>query len=448
MNPMQNPVDFNAQLVTAPKFQHQLKLLAGNPASFIAHLIRDHGDFIRYCGLIDFYLVNHPTLVRQVMKATHCDFDKNSRIYNHFRNVFGNGLVTAEGEEWKRKRKLMQPMFSPSAIRSYFSLMLDSATSAADGFPYEKPFDIAEEMNHLALEIAGRAFFSDSFDGSISRIRRWTEAINRYSAKPPLPVVSDLRFPSPTNLRVRKMMKDFRDFMRGLIQARIGGQPREDLLGVILSARDEDGGEMDEEEVCEEILGMIIGGHETTATALTWFWYELHHNPGVEASIMDEIKNVVGDGQMTLEHLPELKLTNRALQETMRLHPPFWFENRNTINDVELGGAMIPRGSMVVYSRYSLQRHPDFWQDPDRFDPSRFDPANTENPGATCANIPFGGGPRICIGRHFAMMELLVIVTTILQRCRVTIHPDNRHRMSAKLTMAPRHGLLVTASPR
>jgi len=448
MNPVHHPGDFNAQLVVAPKYQHQLMLLAGNAASFIERLIHDHGDFIRYHGIIDFYLVNHPSLVRQVMRETHRDFDKNSRVYNHFRNVFGNGLVTSEGEEWKRKRKLMQPMFSPSAISSYFSLMLDSATSAVDGFPDGKPFDIAEEMNQLALEIAGRAFFSDSFDGSISRIRKWTEAINRYCGKPPLPVISDLRFPSPTNLRVRKVMKDFRAFMRGLIQARIGAQPKEDLLGVLLSARDEDGGEMDEDEIFEEILGLIIGGHETTAAALTWFWYELHHNPEVEASILTEIQNVVGDGQLTLEHLPELKLTNWALQETMRLHPPFWFENRNTMNDVEVGGAIIPRGSMVVYSRYSLQRHPDFWSDPDRFDPSRFDPTNTGNPGATCAHIPFGGGPRVCIGRHFAMMELLVIIVTVLQRCRVTIHPDNRHSISVKLTMAPRHGLLVTVSPR
>ena len=441
----QHTAEFSGALATPPAF-HRQWMLAGNPAHFFDSLIRDHGDFIRYRGVIDFYLINHPALVRQVMRETHRDFDKNSRIYDHFRNVFGNGLVTAEGEAWKRKRKLMQPMFSPSAIGSYFSLMRDGADSAV--LPADKPFDIAEEMNRLALEIAGRAFFSDGFDGSIARIREWTEAINRYSAKPRLPFVSDLRFPSPTNLRVRRMMVDFRDFMRGLIRARVGGAPKDDLLGVLLSARDEDGAEMDEDEVCEEILGMIIGGHETTATALTWFWFELHRHPEVERRILDEIRSVLGDGPLTQDHLRSLKYTDMAIQETMRLHPPFWFENRNTIHDTELGGAVIPRGSMVVFSRYSLQRHPDFWKNPDAFDPSRFDPANTDNPGATCAHIPFGGGPRVCIGRHFAMMELLVIVTTVMRRCRVSVHPADRHRMSAKLTMAPRHGLLVTAAPR
>jgi cytochrome P450 len=137
-----------------------------------------------------------------------------------------------------------------------------------------------------------------------------------------------------------------------------------------------------------------------------------------------------------------------VIQETMRLHPPFWFENRNTVADTEIGGTVIPRGAMVVFSRYSLQRHPDFWETPDDFDPSRFDPSNTRNPGTACAHIPFGGGPRICIGRHYAMMKMLVIAVTILRQFRVSAHPSGRHHMSAKLTMAPRNGLLVTARKR
>jgi len=442
-----DPVKFTGSLAIPRRF-HRQWMLAGNPARFIDTLIREHGDFIRYRGIIDFHLINHPALVRQVMRDTMRDFDKNTRIYNHFRNVFGNGLVTAEGEAWKRKRKQMQPMFSPSAIGSYFELMVGSTRSAIQDWPDGEAFDLAEAMNHLTLEIAGRSFFSDGFDGSIERIRNWTEAINRYSARPPLPVLSDLRFPSPTNLRVRRMMADFRTFMRSLIEGRSGAVPKEDLLGVLLSARDEDGGKMDEDEICEEILGMIIGGHETSATALTWFWFELHHHPEVEAKVVDEINSVIGDGPLKKEHLPDLKYTNMAMQEAMRLHPPFWFENRNAISNIELGGTIIPRGSMVVFSRYSLQRHPDFWENPDRFNPSRFDSENTSNPGVSCAHIPFGGGPRICIGRHFAMMELLVIAVIVLRSYRITVHPTDRHRMSAKLTMAPRHGLIVTASKR
>jgi len=450
MEPEENksaPVEFTGDMATPLRF-HRQWMLAGNPAKFIDRLIREHGDFIRYRGIIDFHLINHPALVRQVLRDTMRDFDKNTLIYNHFRNVFGNGLVTAEGEDWKRKRKQMQPMFSPTAIGSYFSLMVDAAEATTKGWSEGTAFDIADDMNRLTLDIAGRAFFSDGFDGSVERIREWTEAINRYSAKPPLPIVSDLRFPSPTNLRVRRIMVDFHGFMRSIIRDRMAVAPKEDLLGVLLSARDEDGGKMDEDEICEETLGMIIAGHETSATALTWFWYELHHHPEVEARVVEEINSVIGGGPLKKEHLSELKHTNMAIQEAMRLHPPFWFENRNAMSDIELGGTVIPRGSMVVFSRYSLQRHPDFWENPDVFDPSRFDPANTRNPGTACAHIPFGGGPRICIGRHFAMMELLVIAATVLRSYRVSVHPTDRHRMSAKLTMAPRHGLIVTVTKR
>jgi cytochrome P450 len=132
-----------------------------------------------------------------------------------------------------------------------------------------------------------------------------------------------------------------------------------------------------------------------------------------------------------------------VIQETLRLHPPFWFENRNTISDVELGGVSIPQGSMIVFSRYSLQRHPDFWQSPDEFRPSRFDPDRPENPEGSYAHIPFGSGPRVCIGRHFAMMELLVILVTVLQRYRVTVDASDRHEMTARVTMVPKYGLKV-----
>ena len=437
---------FAGRLANAAPYQRQWMLLV-NPAKYLDYLIQRYGDFVFCRGILEFYLVNDPSLVRQILRDTNRDFDKSSRIYDHFRNVFGNGLVTAEGNQWVRKRKLMQPMFTPSAIKAFLLPMLEATTAACDCWK-EDPIDMADEMNRLTLEIAGRSFFSDGFEDSISMIREWTEAINRYSAKPPIPIISDLRFPSPTNLRVRKMMADFRGFMRNLIRARAGDDSKHDLLSILSNARDEDGNLMEEDEICEEVLSMIIGGHETTATALTWIWYELHHQPEVEEKLLGEIQTVVGAEPLDFKHFCDLKYANMVIQEAMRLHPPFWFENRNTTKEVILGGSTIPRGRMVAFSRYSLHRHPDFWVDPDRFDPLRFDPENEPDLGASVAYVPFGGGPRVCIGRHFAMMEMLVIVVTVLQKFHVTVHPGDRHRMSAKLTMAPRNGLLTTLKPR
>ena len=428
-------------------------MLAGNPARFLERLIHDHGDFIRYRGIISFHLINHPALVHQVLKNTHRHYDKNSHVYNRFRNAFGDGLVTAEGERWKRQRKLLQPIFGPASIRRFFDLMRDAATGTTERWSTRavngEVFNIARDMERLTLEIAGRSFFSQAFDQMADRISRWTLAINRYCAIPPLPVISDLRFPTPLNLRLRRVLSEYREFLHGLIRERMAGDMKDDLLGVLLTAKDEESGEvMSEDELAEEVLGMVIGGHETSFTALTWIWHELHRHPEVEQRLVEEIQAVCGSEPLTLEQIPRLKLAHMVIQETLRLHPPFWFENRNTISDVELAGVSIPQGSMVVFSRYSLQRHPDFWECPDEFRPSRFDPDLPENPETSHAHIPFGSGPRVCIGRHFAMMELITILTTVLQRYRVVVDASDRHVMAARVTMVPKHGLKVRLESR
>lgn len=439
---------FTGRLAEPPPF-HRQWMLAGNPARFFEKLIREHGDFIRYRGVIDFHLINHPALVHQVLKHTHRHYDKNSHVYNRFRNAFGDGLVTAEGERWKRQRKRLQPVFGPASIRRFFELMRESANQAAERWSGREVFNIAREMERLTLEIAGRAFFSQAFDRTADRISRWTLAINRYCAIPPLPVISDLRFPTPLNLRLRRVLAEYREFLRELVRERMDGEVKDDLLGVLLTAKDEETGEvMSEDELAEEVLGMIIGGHESSSTALTWIWHELHRHPEIERQLVEEIQAVCGNEPLTFEQIPRLKFASMVIQETLRLHPPFWFENRNTITDVELGGVRIPQGSMVVFSRYSLQRHPDFWQCPDEFRPSRFDPERPENPEGSYAHIPFGSGPRVCIGRHFAMMELLVILVTVLQRYRVTVDSSDRHEMAARVTMVPKYGLKVRLEPR
>ncbi|MFD2257751.1 cytochrome P450 [Luteolibacter algae] len=443
---------FNGNLKTPPKYRHQWKLL-GNPAVFLEQLIGEYGDFVHYRGLISFYLINHPVLVSDVLKNTHRSYDKHTKIYDHFRNIFGNGLVTAEGEDWKTKRKLMQPMFAPGAIKGFFGIMVEEAEKTLDIFDIlsekKQVFDFAHEMADLTLGIAGRSFFSDDFGDSSEKIRGWTEAINRYCAKPPLPILSNPRFPTPTNLRVRRVLRDFSECVERLIDERQSIPAKNDLLAILMNSQISGGPDpLSRMEICEEVLGMIIAGHETSATALTWLWYELHHHPDIEKALLKEIESVVGDAELQMHHLPELKLSSNVIRETMRLHPPFWFENRNTMEDITLGNTFIPKGSMIVFSRYSLQRHVEFWENPHDFDPSRFDPGNCSNPGIDSAFIPFGGGPRICIGRHFAMMELQVIFVTILRKYRVELDASNRHLMTAKLTMAPTHGMRVKLVPR
>lgn len=439
-------------LVRTPLFYKQW-MLAGNPAYFFDRLVKDYGDFIHYRGLISFYQVNHPSLVKQVLMDTHKTFDKHSIIYDRFRNVFGDGLVVAEGEKWRRQRKLMQPMFGPITVRRFFDGMLKSTMDMADRWKVEyrdqKVFAVSTEMDQITLKIAGQVLFSDGFEQDSPRIGHWSEVINQYCAKPPLPIIRSFWFPSHRNRKLKGTLKDFDTFISELIKGRRNDGHQDDLLSILLeSSHEESGQPMADSEIKEEVLGMIIGGHETSSSALTWIWYELDQNPEVQKRLCDEIDAVVGNNLLGIEDLPRLTYTKMVIDEVLRLHPPLWFENRNAKSDVELGGTSIPKGSLVLFSRYSLHRHPDFWSNPDLFDPERHDPEKPENVRSSYALVPFGGGPRICIGMHFAIMELIVILATVAQRYSVVVAKQDRHEMSAKLTMAPKYGLKVYLTPR
>lgn len=443
---------FSGELVRTPWFYKQW-MAVRNPATFFDQLVNDFGDFVQYRGVLRFYLVNHPSLVKQVLKETNKSFDKNSKIYNRFRNAFGNGLVVAEGDRWKRQRKLMQPMFSLTAVNQYFHHMVTAAMEMTDRWALpcrnKEVFDVADQMNQVTLEIAGRSFFHDGFGQVGDKIRQWVRIINHYSAKPPLPIVSNLWFPSPTNLRLRTALKNFHAFLRKLILSRRAGTQQDDLLSILLQARHEESGEsMSDLEIAEEILGMIIGGHETSSAALTWTLFEIHRHPEIQNRLHEEIDTVAGNRPLKLDDIPRLTFLKMVIDESMRLHPPFWFENRNTTTDVEMGGTLIPKGSMVAFSRYSLHRHTEFWEKPDVFSPERFDPSHEENKRSSYAYVPFGGGPRVCIGVNFAVMELVVILATITQRYKVIVDKQDRHQMTAHLTMTPKYGVKIRLESR
>ena len=444
--------DFTGTLVRPPWFYRQW-MLAGNPAYFFRRLVDDYGDFIHYRGLFKFYLVNHPSLVKQVLMDTHKSFDKKTIIYQRLVRVFGNGLVVSEGNDWKRQRKMMQPMFGPITVRNFFDGMHGAVGDMLDRwkveFANQRIFDIAYEMEQLTLRVTGEALFSEGFTQQADRIAEWNARINFYCAKPPLPIIRAFWFPSTVNRRLKRTLHEFHEFVGQMIANRRKSGPKNDLLSILLDARHEDDGQpLSDLEVREQVLAMILGGHETSSRALTWVWYELDRHPEVREKLNAELDAVLGSEKPSLEHLPHLKYTKMVIDECMRLHPPFWFENRNVMQDVELGGEVIPKGSLVIFTRYTVHRHRDFWRQPDEFIPERQDPDQPENLRSTYAQLPFGGGPRICIGINFAVMELVLTVAAICQQFEVNVAKENNHVMAAKMTMFPRHGVKVQLKPR
>ena len=427
-------------------------MLTGNPAYFFKRIADELGDFVHYRGLFSFYQINHPALVKQVLMETHRSFDKRNVIYGRFANAFGDGLTVSEGEKWKRHRKMMQPMFGPRTVATFFAGMLRATNEMADRWATQygsRTFDIATEMDQLTLRVAGEAFFSEGFQPDAERIAHWSETINAYCAKPPLPIVRSFWFPSARNRNLKRTLREFHEFIGQLIANRRSQKPKHDLLGILLEARHQDTGEpLSEKELTEEVLGMIIGGHETSSSALAWIWYELNRHPDVREKLNEELEAVVGDDVLTEDHVSDLKYTRMVIDECLRLHPPFWFENRNAIDDVELGGVTIPKGSIVLFSRHALHRHPQFWNEPERLLPERQNPDSPENTRSTFAQVPFGGGPRICIGINFAMMELVTIVATLQRRFRIIVAPEDRHEMCARMTMFPKYGVKVRIERR
>ncbi|TWT36927.1 Pentalenene oxygenase [Posidoniimonas corsicana] len=447
-----DPRTFDGSLAATP-WSYRLWMLAGSRERFFETLTQEFGDFVRYRGVLSFYLVNHPALVKQVLQETNRGFDKNSPLYDRFRRAFGDGLVVAEGDQWKRSRAVVQRVMGPGPVRSYFDLMVGSADTLAAEWTRaareEAVFDAAPEMDRLTLEVIGRALFEDGFDEAADSIRRWTQVIDHYSSKAPLPIVRSAWFPSTLNLRLGSTLREFHGFIQAMIDRARAAPAGGGLLSMLCQpAEDSDLPRLSDKEIRDEALGMIVGGHETSSVALTWIWYELSRHPEVEARLHEELDGVLGNGPLAADHLPRLVYTKMVIDETLRLHPPFWFENRNVMREVQLGGQTLPAGTMVAFSRYALHRHPGFWTDPEAFDPERFRPGAEENPRSTHAYVPFGGGPRVCVGVHFAVQELVVLLASLASRFRVQVDSSHRHAVSALLTMRPKHGLRVRVTQR
>ncbi|HXZ05403.1 MAG TPA: cytochrome P450, partial [Ktedonobacteraceae bacterium] len=258
-----------------------------------------------------------------------------------------------------------------------------------------------------------------------------------------------ISIPTPRNRRLLEANRSLEQVIYHIIaERRQQNKDTGDLLSMLLSARDEDTGEgMNDQQIRDELMTMLIAGHETTANALAWTWYLLSQHAEVEQRLYNEIEEVLGGSIPTLEHLPKLKYTNMVLEEALRLYPPGGIFGRKAIADDELRGFRIPANSMIIISPYATQHHPDYWPDPERFDPERFTPERSAG-RSHFAYFPFSSGPRMCIGSSFAMMEAQLILATIAQRYRLFMVPGHPVEPQLLVTLRPKYGLQMTIHER
>ena len=443
----------SAPLAPGPRSRalRNLRAFRSDVLGLILRLMHEHGDVVRVAlGPLDVHLVTHPELVRCVLKDTD-GYDKNTLTSRMIRPLTGMSILIENGARWQHNRRLMQPAFTPGRMLSFLPLIVAEAEAARERWRSSAesgaPLDVASEMMRVTYRVVEGALFSTRTEAGIGELEQAIGAtleflyggVRRGFHLPAfLPTASNLRFRRALTLLDQRVQEIIDDHRR---------TPRDDLLGRLMLATDEQGGRrLDDRELRDEVITLLIAGHETTANALTWLWYLLAEHPAAAERVRQELGDVLGGRAPSAADLPRLAFTSMVVQETMRLYTPIWAIVRRAVHDHELGGYRIPAGSRVVLSPYATHRHPGFWEAPEEFRPERFAPERVARLHPY-AYIPFGGGGRVCIGQHLATLEALVITAVLAQTWRTRLVPGHPVEMDPGITLRAKHGLCMFVEP-
>jgi cytochrome P450 len=429
---------------------------APDPLKLLTDWAHTYGDTYHY-RLLHFhvYFFNSPESIEQILVAQQRKFVK-GRAMQANRDLFGNGLLTSEGDYWQHQRKLIQPAFHRERIAAYGRTMVSSTQRMLDAWtaalaretnPHIER-DIHQEMMALTLDIAARTLFNVEIAHETERIGRALEILLAATGRPGRMLRIVRMIPFPSERAYRRAVRDLDEIVYGIIHARrAAGGDSGDLLAMLLAAKDENGNGMTDRQLRDEALTLLLAGHETTAIALSWAWYLLSQNPEVSRKFHAELDSVLAVRAPAVEDLPRLPYTERVIKEAMRLYPPAYVILRLAVEDSEIGGYRVPRGSSVAISPWVIHRDPRFFPEPERFNPDRWTP-DFQRALPRFAYFPFGGGPRICIGAQFASMEAALVLATIAQRYNLRLVPGHPVETFPSMTLRPRHGLRMTLHAR
>jgi len=411
----------------------------------------EYGDVVRiHLAHIPVYLVVHPRDIETVLVTNAGNFTK-SADYRALARVLGRGLLTSEGEFWKRQRGLIQPAFHRQNILAYANIMTDGARRMLDSWKDGGERNIHDDMMRVTLEIVAQCLYGAEVSGAAERVGKAMEVVTgKFVANASLAMLFPFDIPVSLAPREAKAIRELNEIIGKIVrERRASKQPREDLLDMLLRARDDEGKPMSDAQLRDEVMTLFLAGHETTAIALSWACYLISQHPQIEQKLDEELRAVLGDRVPTPDDLPRLRYTEMVLKETMRLYPAVWGIGRRALAACELGGYRVPAGANIFILQWRTQRDARFFPDPDRFDPERWreDPVRSGKI-PRFAYFPFGGGPRVCVGASFAMMEATLLLAMIQQKYHldpVTGHPIE---IFASVTLRPKHGICMTAKRR
>lgn len=409
---------------------------------------REYGDIVclRFFH-IRTYLVLHPDLIEDVLVNNAAKFIK-GRVLRANRHIFGNGLLTSEGDFWLRQRRMMQPAFHRARIANYASTMTACATQLLETWKPGVPIDLHDEMMGLTLQIVGKTLFNADVERDAPQVGETLHVLLEYTADFRRLVMTPKWLPTRRNLQAKRAVRQLTEIIDRIIEQR--RQSRDDagdLLSLLIQAQDEDGSRMTTQQLRDEALTLFLAGHETTASSLSWTWWLLTQNPQVEEKLHTELDSVLNGRTPTLEDLPRLTYTSHVLSESMRLYPPAWAIARLAIADHELAGYPVPKGTGIAAVPWVVHRDPRWYDNPEQFIPERWE-GDLLKKNPRFAYFPFSFGARQCIGNSFALMEANLVLATIAQQFSFHLLPQREVVPLASITLRPRRGIHVVPERR
>jgi cytochrome P450 len=423
-----------------------LEFVSGDTLNVVGRIAKE-GDVVRFrAGLQTCFLVTGPEAISQVLLTHAKSYGKDTRSYRMLAHTLGQGLVTSDGELWKKQRRTIQPLFHRQRIAGFGTAMVEATSELLAEWRKgsEPTLDVHREMMKLALWVVCRTILSMEVSQSVDEIGHALDVVvSRTNQLALNPASFPLWVPTPANRELRKAIALLNEVVMGAIRARraAGPSPKGDLLDLLMAAKDEETGEgMDDQQLRDEVMTLFTAGHETTANGLTWTLYLLSEHPEIAAKLRAELESVLGGRAPTLEDIPKLELLDRVIKESLRLYPPVWGVERGATGEDLLGGHRVRKGDAVIVCAYITHRRADLWTEAESFRPDRWLPTGdgAKNKGAY---LPFITGNRKCIGDVFALTEMRLVLAKLLQEVQLTLSEGETVVPEPTVTLRPRDGM-------
>jgi cytochrome P450 len=426
------------------------RAMAHNPVQVLTKYTKVHGDTFRFYfgGVKEAIVTIDPVVIQHVLKTNSDNYHKSHIQKKRMGHFLGKGLLTTEGEAWKTQRRLIQTGFERKQLEVLASIMQDSLTDSLRDFDRQAqlgPVDIYPLMMKITFAMVGRSLFGARLkEEDIDLISHAISTVQEFMVRQTIQPYLNPWFALSGEVRRHEDLRNRAfDVLRDYLRRRRNEAPGHDLLQILMDARYSDGHGMDDELVVSESMQLLVAGHETSSNALSWILYLLSSRPDCIERVRQEFDAVLGDRSLSYTDVPKFEFTTQVIMEAMRLYPPFWMVDRMALADDRAGDIDIPAGSTVVVFIHGAHHSPEYWEDPETFDLERFSKAKAKQ-HTPFAHLPFGAGPRGCIGGNYAMLQMLMILGVMLRKYDFSLVPGQTIQARPMVILRPEHGIRMT----